>query len=130
MEPKRDGGRQGTIVAIRIRAHLIAVAQGDEVLFSDYEDGGEMWVAEGTRERRCAVHFDEPFAEPPSVHCALSMWDMDQSHNQRADLMVEEITCDGFTAVFRTWGDSRIARARMAWMAIGAATDDDQWQLY
>ena len=117
-------------MAKRIRAHLIAVAQGDEILFSDFEEDGEMWVGEGTRERRCTVRFDDPFAEPPSVHCALSMWDMDQAHNQRADLMVEDITAEAFTVVFRTWGDSRIARARMAWMAIGPAAEDDQWQLY
>ncbi|MDR9485901.1 MAG: H-type lectin domain-containing protein [Sediminimonas sp.] len=117
-------------MAKRIKGHLIAVDQGEEILFSDFEDDGDMWSGEGPRERRKTIAFSEPFAQPPSVHCGLSMWDMDHGHNQRADLTTEKVTRDGFTVVFRTWGDTRIARVRIAWMAIGAAVDDDQWQLY
>ncbi len=117
-------------MAKRIEAHLIAVDQGEEVMFSDFEDDGEMWSGQGTRERRKSIRFSEPFADLPSVHCGLSMWDMDHGHNLRADLVTEDVTCEGFTVLFRTWDDSRIARVRVAWLAIGSAVADDQWQLY
>lgn len=108
----------------------LGVDQGEEILFSDYEDGGEMWTGHGPRERRHAVTFCEPFKSTPVVHVALSMWDMDSATNARADISAENVTADGFDMVFRTWGDSRIARARGRWMAIGAVAHDDDWQLY
>lgn len=45
----------------RLRNHLIGVDQGYVSLFSDFEDGGEMWTGEGQREVRRAIRFDEPF---------------------------------------------------------------------
>ncbi len=114
----------------RIRNHLVGVAHGDSVLFSDYEDGGKMWTGTGARERRKAVKFDEAYQEAPVVHCALSMWDMDQATNVRADVSAENVTETGFDIVFRTWGDTRVARARVRWMAIGELNDDEAWELY
>ncbi len=108
----------------------IGVDQGDDVLFSDYEDGGVMWTGNGSRERRHSVSFHEPFRSPPVVHVALSMWDMDSATNARADIAAEHVTASGFDVVFRTWGDSRVARARIRWMAIGEVLHDDDWQLY
>jgi hypothetical protein len=31
--------------------------------------------------------------------------------------------------VFRTWEDTKVARARVDWLAIGAAHCEDDWQL-
>jgi hypothetical protein len=39
------------------------------------------------------------------------------------------VTTEGFEIVFRTWGDTRIARIRADWMAIGAVRDEDEWDL-
>ncbi|MHA7829045.1 MAG: H-type lectin domain-containing protein, partial [Roseovarius sp.] len=50
--------------------------------------------------------------------------------NARADVAAEKITEAGFEVVFRTWGDTRVARARIRWMAIGEARHEDDWQLY
>ena len=108
----------------------IGIDQGDDVLFSDYEDGGDMWTGTGARERRSKVTFKTPFKGTPSVHVSLSMWDMDSAANARADVSAENIGPAGFDAVFRTWGDTRVARARIRWMAIGAVPHDDDWQLY
>ncbi|MFN3207747.1 MAG: H-type lectin domain-containing protein [Roseovarius sp.] len=108
----------------------IGIDQGDDVLFSDYEDGGEMWTGTGARERRSKVTFRTAFREPPSVHVSLSMWDMDSARNARADVTAENIAATGFDAVFRTWGDTRVARARIRWMAIGVVPHEDDWQLY
>jgi H-type lectin domain-containing protein len=47
----------------------------------------------------------------------------------RADLSVQDITVQGCEIVFRTWGDTRLARLRVAWTAIGELPDDDVWEL-
>ena len=39
------------------------------------------------------------------------------------------MTPDGFALVFRTWGDTRVARVRATWMAIGPVRDDDTWDV-
>ena len=106
----------------------IGVAQGDDVLFSDYEDGGDMWTGSGSRERRHRLKFPEVFKSPPAVHVSLSMWDMDSATNARADVTAEKITEKGFEIVFRTWADTRVARARVRWMAIGEVFHEDDWQ--
>lgn len=108
----------------------IGVDQGEDVLFSDYEDGGQMWTGSGSRERRHKIRFSEKFKTVPSVHISLSLWDMDSATNARADIAAEKITESGFEVVFRTWADTRVARVRVRWMAIGEAFHEDDWQLY
>ncbi|MBP0482653.1 H-type lectin domain-containing protein [Sagittula salina] len=107
----------------------LGIEQGDEEVFSDFEDGGEMWTGSGTRERRKAVVFAEPFKSRPVVQVGVSLWDMDQSANLRADIGADKVTEWGFELVFRTWADSRVARARMNWMAIGEVKSEDDWDL-
>jgi hypothetical protein len=114
----------------RLRNHLIGIDQGSEVMFSDFADNGPMWVDTGPREARMAIRFGEPFKSMPVVHVSLSMWDTAGSINQRADLRAEDVTETGFDLVFRTWGDSKVARVRGDWMAIGELHDDEDWQLY
>lgn len=106
----------------------IGIAQGDEALFTDYANGGEMWAGTGDRERRKRVVFDPPFRVAPVVHVALSLWDTDRDTNARMEVCAENIATDGFDIVFRTWADSRIARVRVGWMAIGAAHHEDDWR--
>lgn len=107
----------------------IGVAQGSLVLFSDYQDGGVMWTGEGPRELRRVVVFEEPFREPPAVHVSLSMWDIDQKHNPRMDISADMVTAEGFVIVFRTWGDTRVARVRADWLAIGGCAHEDDWDV-
>lgn len=114
----------------RLKTHLTAIDQGSEVMFSDFEDNGPMWVEPGPREARLSIRFDEPFASAPVVHVSLSMWDTAGEVNQRADLRAEAVTETGFDLVFRTWGDSKVARVRGDWMAIGEVHDDEEWNLY
>lgn len=114
----------------RLRTNTIGIQQGTVLLFSDFKDNGAMWTGEGPRELRHSVQFDTPFKSVPAVQVGMSMWDMDEATNQRADISSDAVTIDGFTIVFRTWGDTRIARIRADWMAIGEAPDDDDWQLY
>ena len=114
----------------RIASSSVGILQGSRVLFADFAVGGMMWTGQGERESRHLVTFAEAFVAPPTVHVSISMWDVDNQHNARADISAEHVSEIGFQLVFRTWGDSRIARVRADWMAIGAAKDEDDWQLY
>ncbi len=99
-------------------------------MFSDFEDGGEMWTGTGPRERRQAVRFSEKFKSEPTVMVSLTMWDTDHASNMRAEVTAEEVTPEGFDLVFRTWGDSRVARVRAGWTAMGELRQSDDWELY
>lgn len=108
----------------------LGIDQGEDVLFSDFADNGEMWTGIGERERRMPVQFSGAFTAVPTVHVALSMWDIDNGSNARVEVVAEAVRPDGFEAVFRTWGDTRVARARFRWIAIGPVRDEDDWDLY
>lgn len=113
----------------RLENHLIGIDQGSVLLFSDFEDGGAMWNGTGPRAVRRSVRFSEPFRSPPSVLLGLEMWDNDQGSNQRGDIGAEAVTEAGFDIVFKTWGDTRIARLRIRWTALGPLAHDDDWQI-
>ena len=113
----------------RIARGAVGIQQGRLILFSDFADGGAMWTGTGPREARQAVAFREAFQDVPSVMVGISMWDADQKTNLRADISAEEVTETGFQIVFRTWADSRIARIRADWTAIGQVADEDQWEV-
>ncbi len=114
----------------RLKSNLIGVERGDIALFSDFEDEGEMWSGNGARERRKKIRFSETYAAVPTVHVTLSLWDIDSAHNVRAEVVSEKVTKHGFDLVFRTWGDTRVARVRMSWMSIGELPNEDNWELY
>ena len=114
----------------RLRNHLVGIDQGDTVLFSDFEEGGEMWTGKGQRERRRRITFGERFRSVPVVQVSMSLWDMDAATVMRAELSAEAISEDGFDLVFRTWGDTRVARVRVSWLAIGELRQADDWELY
>lgn len=88
-----------------------------------------MWTGSGPREVRQTQSFKEAFVEPPVVTVGISMWDMDHKTNSRVDILAENVTATGFEIVFRTWGDTRVARVRADWMALGAVKDDDNWDV-
>jgi len=113
----------------KIRTHRLGIAQGSVLLFSDFKHDGEMWTGEGERELRRPVAFSEPFRTAPAVKVGLSMWDVDHTANQRMDIMAEAVTPAGFELVFRTWGDTRIARVRAEWLALGEVDHEDDWDL-
>ena len=113
----------------KLRSHTIAIASGDVTLFTDYEDGGEMWTGQGQRERRRTVRFAEEYKLPPTVHLSPSLWDLDTATIMRADIAAENVTRKGFDMVFRTWDDTRVARMRIAWMAIGEMAEIDDWDV-
>lgn len=113
----------------KLAAHRIGVDEGEIALFSDFQDDGEMWTGLGPRERRRQVTFAEPYLAPPVVHCAMSMWDLDNGSNLRGDIQAQDVTEEGFAAVFRTWGDTRVARIRLRWIAFGEVRSEDDWDV-
>lgn len=113
----------------RLKGHIVGVDQGSTVMFSDFEDGGQMWTGQGKREMRKVVEFSSPFQSVPVVKVGLSMWDVDHKHNMRVDISAEMINAEGFVLVFRTWGDTRVARVRADWIAIGEQKSDEDWDL-
>ena len=113
----------------RITSGKLGILQGSRVLFSDFADGGVMWTGQGDRESRLVITFAEAFAAQPVVMVGISMWDIDHRHTSRADITAEKITKTGFQLVFRTWGDTRVARIRADWTAMGALKDDDDWEV-
>ncbi len=114
----------------RISNHTIGVDQGSVTLLDDFETGGEMWTGTGSRVRRTTVRFSDAFADVPTVHVSLSMLDIERKHNQRMDFGAENVTSEGFEIVFRTWGDTKVARARATWLAVGQLRNEDDWELY
>ena len=107
----------------------IGIEQGTKVLFSDFAHDGAMWTGSGPREVSNQETFSDAFAEPPVVKLGISMWDIDHATNSRVDISAENVTENGFEIVFRTWADTRIARIRADWMAIGQARDEDDWDV-
>ncbi len=113
----------------KLRDHMIGIDQGEIVLFSDYEHNGSMWTGEGPRQARATIQFSEPFLEAPAVRVGFTMWDMSNGANARADITTEDVTETGFGILFRTWGDTKIARVRVGWQAIGQVRDEDEWDI-
>ncbi|MEO1108789.1 MAG: H-type lectin domain-containing protein [Pseudomonadota bacterium] len=109
--------------------HPIGIDQGEEVLFSEFAEGGDMWTGEGPRERRSAIRFTEAFRSAPVVQVGISLWDVDTSSALRAEVKAIDVTPEGFTAVFRTWSDTRIARIRVSWTAFGEVAHPDDWNI-
>ncbi|SPF77552.1 H-type lectin domain-containing protein [Pseudoprimorskyibacter insulae] len=108
---------------------VLGLEQGDDEIFSDFATGGEMWTGDGDRERRKQVTFSRPFKEAPNVHVSLSMIDLHSGPNFRAEVTAENIEREGFELVFRTWMDTRVARARLNWLAIGGLAGEDDWDV-
>jgi hypothetical protein len=114
----------------RLSSGTVGIDHGDVVLFSDFEDDGQMWRGEGPRQSRAPVTFTQPYLQPPHVQVSISMWDIANTTNIRADVQAENITTVGFDIVFRTWADTQVARVRVAWTSFGDLPNDDGWELY
>ncbi len=98
-------------------------------MFSHFESDGPMWTGSGLREVRRSIRFKETFAEEPAVSVGISLWDIDHETSVRADIRAEAITLEGFELIFGTWSDTRVARIRADWTAIGALRDEDLWEV-
>ncbi|MFQ6553996.1 H-type lectin domain-containing protein [Aestuariibius insulae] len=113
-----------------ILVHPIGVDQGEEILFSHFEKDGKMWTEKGQRQVKRYIKFSEQFNDPPVVQAHIVMWDISSTANSRVDLVTENVTKSGFDVLFKTWGNTQIARVRIGWIAIGSLSDHEQEALY
>jgi hypothetical protein len=113
----------------RIRSQLFGIDQGEHIMFSDYENNGKMWSGNGTRQRKKMIVFSEAFQDAPAVHVSMSLMDLDKDTNVRADVQAKNISATGFDLIFRTWGDTRVARVRLSWIAMGGLRDEEEWDV-
>lgn len=113
----------------RIDAQALGIDQGSVLLFSDFENGGEMWTGCGPRARRVPVNFKESYRREPVVQVQIGMWDMDVHANQRAEIRAENVSKEGFEIVFKTWGDTKVARVVANWTALGETRYPDDFEV-
>lgn len=113
----------------KISSSRIGIDQGNTVLFSDFEHNGKMWTGEGARATSVSVSFSEPYDAAPNVMVSVSMIDISNEAFTRFDVQAENVTPTGFDIVFRTWGDTQVARAQVAWQSIGPIASDDDWDV-
>ena len=113
----------------KLQSQVIGVDSGEIVLFEHFNSDGPMWSGHGPREVVQPVIFDEPFTDLPAVTLGLVMWDIAEGSNSRIDLGTQTISTRGFEIRLRTWGDTRIARVRVSWQAIGPVRDDELWEI-
>ena len=113
----------------KLYSSVTGVDQGSVQLFSDFEDDGDMWSGTGERQRVVSVTFSEEFKTKPAVFVALEMLDLHKQSNHRVVTKAQNISLSGFEVAFKTWGDTRIARASAAWMAIGDVKGDEDWDI-
>ena len=107
----------------------VGIDSGEVVLFNDFKNDGPMWVGEGDREARILVSFANSFSTEPVVTVAVSLFDASNAANIRFEIQAENVTPKGFDIVFRTWSDSKFARARATWQAIGALSTEEVWDI-
>ena len=88
-------------------------------LFDHVKESGFMWEGDGDRLISGRVIFTKPYKQPPAVNVHIVGMDSDQSANLRYWLNATEIGPLAFTIEFKTWGNTRIARAGVSWTAIG-----------
>ena len=111
-------------------SYTVGVDQRSLELFSDFQDGGEMWTGMGPRKVSWAIKFSEAFAAQPLVHVSLNMWDMGSDSNAHANIRAENVTETGFDLVLRTWSDTRVAWVSASWLAIGGVPHPEHWDIY
>ena len=98
---------------------VMAIDSGKVQMFDHIDAEGPMWSGSGKRWARMSVRFDTPFSLPPTVQLSIAMIDADSGRNLRLELITEDLSPEGFTAVAHTWSDTRIGRLQLNWTAIG-----------
>lgn len=97
----------------------IVTAAGE--LFNHVDENGPMWSGDGDREVRFKLRFTASFQRIPHITLGISGMDSSCGQNLRFSLAAETVTSESFVIVFKTWGDTKIARASVSWSAIGQA---------
>jgi hypothetical protein len=111
----------------RFASHQIGIDSGQRVLFDHFSYPTAMWTGSGPRQVALPITFSAPFLELPDVSVSITMLDQHGDTNLRLDVRAEDVTETGCTLVAEVWQDTRIARLRLAWRAIGPVADPDEF---
>jgi hypothetical protein len=95
---------------------VMTIAIGTENVFVDYPNG-PMWTGNGPRQSTKAIKFKYPFTCKPQVVAAISLLDASNQANTRVSVECQAVTTNGFTAVVKTWADTKLAAVSIAWTA-------------
>jgi hypothetical protein len=76
----------------------------------------------GDRQFTVAISFPKPFKVKPDVMVALTMIDVAGSVGTRVSVTADGISRDGFTAVIKTWADSKVYAIKGSWVAVAPTT--------
>jgi serine/threonine protein kinase len=87
--------------------------------------GSEADPIKDGQDRHVDVSFDEPFPEgrSPSLVLALSGLFANHEAHTRVDTWAEKITDRGFRLHIKSWADSTVFSAKIAWVAVPAGRD-------
>ncbi|MGB0496753.1 MAG: H-type lectin domain-containing protein [Rubricella sp.] len=115
---------------LKLSSSFIGIDSGERTLFDHFVEETPMWAGDGRREAVAEITFSERFLKPPAITVSVAMIDCDKATNLRLDIHARNVTETGASLVAVTWDDTRIARLRLHWQAIGPLTDpDDYWDV-
>ncbi|WEF22923.1 hypothetical protein [Paracoccus sp. S3-43] len=110
--------------------HAIGLCQGASLLFSAFENHDPMWSGEGPRAIRQTGFFDEAFAAPPAVHARRSPRRRHVGHRPQRQPKGRYPGGQDHPVRLRhrfpDLGDTRVARIRAEWLALGALPHKDR----
>lgn len=118
-QPKEALTLHETFVQTQVQVGGLQIISASDELFNHVDAGLPMWAGDGDREVRLDVAFANAFAEPPGITLGLTGIDAAHDQNLRFWLDAVDVTAKGFTIMFKTWDDTHIARASVAWQALG-----------
>ena len=107
-------------------AASVQVETGQLALFDHIEEDGPMWAGDGPRSVSSAVAFGSNFDAAPGVHVSIGSIDAASEQNLRLRIGASDVTPEGFTVAAHTWGDTRIGRLTVSWLAVGTAAPRDE----
>jgi hypothetical protein len=108
----------------RTKIDKLQIIASSGELFNHVDNGLPMWSGDGDRSVKKEILFVQAFAEAPNITLGLTGIDAAHDQNLRFRLQAIDVKATGFTAEFTTWDDTHIARASMAWQAIGKTKPD------
>lgn len=99
------------------------VISGSGELFNHVDGNLPMWAGDGDRMVDMYISFVQGFAMPPVVTVGVCGMDSDRDANLRFSVEAVQVQREGFRILFKTWGDTRIARASVSWQAFGLSAN-------
>lgn len=112
--------------------HAVGLQQGSSLMFSAFEDGGPIvvgqWRVEQVR-RICRLH-TQVSADAGGSGAPSACGTLTATATSGPRSAPKTSPPAAFDLVFSTWGDTRVARIRADWIAIGALPHEDDFRVW